>query len=203
MRPYHPSPPIDSANTAANRVLTDDFEAEIEAWKSLRIVQRRPKTKVAVGVNRELFRRFDADVLEADIDDPEFYVEKIDNHTFHKERMSYEYHIKWLGQGTSHNLWLEEVEIPALLVQDYWNQMATKDPHEYRDRLRFTSKKGIPKRTKTIPGYTVAADNDGYESDHGENRVHDLPPPVVTTPADVPLALEDFMDNDSENISSP
>ncbi|KAI8850234.1 hypothetical protein BC829DRAFT_416284 [Chytridium lagenaria] len=132
----------------ANSARMHDFEAEIEAWKSLRIVQRRPKTKVAVGVNRELFRRFDADVLEADIDDPEFYVEKIDNHTFHKERMSYEYHIKWLGQGTSHNLWLEEVEIPALLVQDYWNQMATKDPHEYRDRLRFTSKKGIPKRTK-------------------------------------------------------
>ncbi|KAI8849574.1 hypothetical protein BC829DRAFT_416799 [Chytridium lagenaria] len=150
MRPYHPSPPIDSANTAANRVLTDDFEAEIEAWKASALFNGAPKLRL----------------LWPDIDDPEFYVEKIDNHTFHKERMSYEYHIKWLGQGTSHNLWLEEVEIPALLVQDYWNQMATKDPHEYRDRLRFTSKKGIPKRTKTIPGYTVAADNDGYESDH-------------------------------------
>ncbi|KAI8850002.1 hypothetical protein BC829DRAFT_442476 [Chytridium lagenaria] len=150
MRPYHPSPPKTRQTLPPTVFSQMTLRPRLRPGKASASFNGAPKLRLLWGVNRELFRRFDADVLEADIDDPEFYVEKIDNHTFHKKGCLMSTILSGSAKVLPITSGLEEVEIPALLVQDYWNQMATKDPHEYRDRLRFTSKKGIPKRTKTI-----------------------------------------------------
>ncbi|KAI8852903.1 hypothetical protein BC829DRAFT_455868 [Chytridium lagenaria] len=98
LRPYHIIPPKDSADKAAKGVVDDDFAQEIELWKKFAVLQRRPRMKVAEGVNRELFKRFDSDVAEGQYDDPEFYVERLENHTLENGK-EYEYKVKWLGQG--------------------------------------------------------------------------------------------------------
>ncbi|KAI8841277.1 hypothetical protein BC829DRAFT_420598 [Chytridium lagenaria] len=64
-----------------------------------------------------------------------------------------------------HNLWLDEVDLPKLMIQDYWTKIATTNRPEYRDRLAFLKKQGIPRRQVPAPRYTVAEDNDGFESD--------------------------------------
>ncbi|KAI8844716.1 hypothetical protein BC829DRAFT_445935 [Chytridium lagenaria] len=95
LRPYNNIPPNDTADKAAKGVIDDDFAQEIELWKKFAVLQRRPKMKVAEGVNRELFQRFDSDVAEGQYDDPEFYVEKLEDHAL--EDGEYEY--KNLGPG--------------------------------------------------------------------------------------------------------
>ncbi|KAJ3199051.1 hypothetical protein HDU67_003146, partial [Dinochytrium kinnereticum] len=108
LRPYNVLPPKDTADKAARGVVDNDFAQEIELWKKFAVVQRRPKMKVAEGVNRELFKRFDSDVAEGQYDDPDFYVQRLEDHSV--EGREYEYKVKWLGEGPCHNIWLPENE---------------------------------------------------------------------------------------------
>ncbi|KAJ3203949.1 hypothetical protein HDU67_009852, partial [Dinochytrium kinnereticum] len=94
LRLYNLIPPKDAADKAAKGVVDDDFAQEIELWKKFAVIQRRPKMRVAEGVNRELFKRFDSDVAEGQYDDPEFYVKKLEDHAL--EGREYEYKVKWL-----------------------------------------------------------------------------------------------------------
>ncbi|KAI8837314.1 hypothetical protein BC829DRAFT_421538 [Chytridium lagenaria] len=160
LRPYNNIPPNDTADKAAKGVIDDDFAQEIELWKKFAVLQRRPKMKVAEGVNRELFKRFDSDVAEGQYDDPEFYVEKLEDHAL--KDGEYEYKVKWLGQGPYHNTWLLEREIPVVIVRDYWNDVAKKNVKEYFKRLAHVEKHGTPKRAKPVTRYTDAADNVGF-----------------------------------------
>ncbi|KAI8852599.1 hypothetical protein BC829DRAFT_430463 [Chytridium lagenaria] len=209
LRPYHIIPPKDSADKAAKGVVDDDFAQEIELWK---------KMKVAEGVNRELFKRFDSDVAEGQYDDPEFYVERLEDHTLENSK-EYEYKVKWLGQGPYHNTWLLEREIPSAIVRDYWNGLAKTNVKEFFKRLAHVDKHGIPKREKIETRFTDASDNAGFqelssnaseevivpnpevEPDDRVNGSRDMNPLELVSPRedtgqakddDVPLALEDF-----------
>ncbi|KAI8831587.1 hypothetical protein BC829DRAFT_423120 [Chytridium lagenaria] len=169
LRPYNLLPPTDSADAACKGV-SDDFAQEIELWKKFAVVQRRPKMKVAEGVNRELFRRFDSDVAEGHYDDPDFYVEKLEDHSLNGRE--YEYKVKWLGEGPCHNIWLPEREVPKKIVADYWVGIAKTNQKEFLKRLSHIRKYGCPKRDRVVPtGYTDATDNDGYCSDSGDKDV--------------------------------
>ncbi|KAI8849454.1 hypothetical protein BC829DRAFT_416702 [Chytridium lagenaria] len=181
LRPYNNIPPNDTADKAA---------------KEFAVLQRRPKMKVAEGVNRELFKRFDSDVAEGQYDDPEFYVEKLEDHAL--EDGEYEYKVKWLGQGPYHNTWLLEREIPVVIVRDYWNDVAKKNVKEYFKRLAHVE----IWHTKTSK--TNVDDLNNEDIIHNDDSYDDVNPvKLVTRPLaenkkrakddDIPLALEDFV----------
>ncbi|KAJ3199728.1 hypothetical protein HDU67_002587 [Dinochytrium kinnereticum] len=89
LRPFEPLPPPDNPTAASANIASDDFAAEIAAWKELRVIQRRPKIKVAPGINKELLRRFDDELADADYNDPEFYIEKLDYHSYDRHTHTY------------------------------------------------------------------------------------------------------------------
>ncbi|KAJ3095510.1 hypothetical protein HDU96_001150, partial [Phlyctochytrium bullatum] len=121
MKPYFRRVPVDDP-TAIATATKDDFEAELEAWKSMRPVHKRPAFKMAKGISTELIRRANPDAADLDPDDPEFYIERLDKHSLNAREKRYYYHVKWFGHGTCHNLWLPESEIPAAVVTDYWER---------------------------------------------------------------------------------
>ncbi|KAJ3090726.1 hypothetical protein HDU96_003336 [Phlyctochytrium bullatum] len=121
MKPYFRRVPVDDP-TAIATATKDDFEAELEAWKSMKPVHKRPAFKVAKA--------------DLDPDDPEFYIERLDKHSLNAREKRYYYHVKWLGHGTCHNLWLPESEIPAAVVTDYWERIQVSKLSEYPARAR-------------------------------------------------------------------
>ncbi|KAI8830568.1 hypothetical protein BC829DRAFT_449668 [Chytridium lagenaria] len=148
---YNIIPPQDTADKAARGVVDDDFAQEIELWKKFAVLQRRPRMKVA-----------EVDVAEGQYDDPEFYVERLEDHTLENGK-EYEYKVKWLGQGPYHNTWLLEREIPSAIVRDYWNGIAKTNVKEFFKRLAHVDKHGIPKREKVETRFTDANDNAGFQ----------------------------------------
>ncbi|KAJ3196352.1 hypothetical protein HDU67_004085 [Dinochytrium kinnereticum] len=203
LRPYNLIPPRDTADKAARGVIDDDFAQEIELWKQFAVLQRRPRIKVAEGVNRELFKRFDSDVAEGQYDDPEFYVERLSGHSLDNTK-EYEYKVKWLGQGPYHNTWLLESDIPTVIVKDYWNGVAKTDVKEYFKRLKHVATYGLPKRAKAIPRYTDATDNAGFPQSTSEVRSKGViaPVPVVErNGAKARVSDQIVASNDSRDVS--
>ncbi|KAI8848214.1 hypothetical protein BC829DRAFT_444011 [Chytridium lagenaria] len=146
LRPYCIIPPKDSAYTAPKDVVDDDFAQEIQLWKKFAVLQRRPRMKVAEGVNK----RFDSDDAEGQYDDPEFYVERLEDHTLENGR-EYEYKVKWLGRGPYHNTWLLEREIPTAIVRDYWNDAS--------DNAGFQELSSTSSEQVIVPHLEVELDN--------------------------------------------
>ncbi|KAI8849320.1 hypothetical protein BC829DRAFT_443130 [Chytridium lagenaria] len=112
---------------AASDSKTEDFEAEVKAWRELEILQRRPPNhiKTQPGVNRELFRRFDPTVADACPDDPEYYIEKLAAHDFDEMNMFI---------ATLLNL-------PKLIVDDYWQELHARNPVAHMKRQAFLKRK--------------------------------------------------------------
>ncbi|KAI8842956.1 hypothetical protein BC829DRAFT_420237 [Chytridium lagenaria] len=143
LRPYANLPPLDSATDAAFDSKTEDFEAEVKAWRELEILQRRPPNhiKTQPGVNRELFRRFDPTVADACPDDPEYYIEKLAAHDFDEDEYVYRYSVKYLGQGSHQNKWYLESDLPKLIVDDYWQELHARNPVAHMKRQAFLKRR--------------------------------------------------------------
>ncbi|KAJ3090100.1 hypothetical protein HDU96_003541, partial [Phlyctochytrium bullatum] len=138
-QPYVARVPIDDPD-AASAQSSDDFASEVAAWKELRVYQRRPAFKVAPDINVELIRRADPDSMDEDPSDPEYIIERLDRHHLNVDEKLYYYHVKWLGYGTAHNLWLAEHSVPVHVIQDYWERLQFIDCSAYRARAAFLKK---------------------------------------------------------------
>jgi len=168
IRPFTPATPIDSAEKAAAAVRTDNFEEEVRAWEKVRVAKRRPTTKVAVGIKKELLRRFDPDL----VDDPEnkqYYIEKLDSHTFDSKKQVYIYRVKWLGYTDYYDLLVSEPEIPASIVEEYWDNYARihgNQSKEMNQRRSFAKKhpEKLKNKVSTPVEKTLPEDNTGIDA---------------------------------------
>jgi hypothetical protein len=222
LRPYVPAIPLDSAEAAAmDAVGKDNFDEEVERWRDLRIVKRRPKMEMAPGVNRELFIRFDPDAAYVDPDDPEFFIEKLRDHSLDEtdpENRYYKYRVKWLGQGTCRDTWIGEHHIPALIIEDYWEGLRLQRPRALHERVLFLrtdkdylkriarERKALDKEARASAHYIPPPDDDAVLSD--------LPPPqpipfsdIRETPSTLPAPAVNLdgavTPDDATSITAP
>ncbi|KAJ3090039.1 hypothetical protein HDU96_003554 [Phlyctochytrium bullatum] len=220
LRPYHTRKPLGSAEHAAIDCHTDDFEAEIKAWEKLRLAFKRPNIKVQPGVNREMFRRFDPEVVDANPADPEYQIERIVYHNYYRDLNTYKYTVKWLGHGTHRNMEFAEQDLHPKLIEDYWNTVVRiRSPQEYTKRLSYLRRHPQVLKRRRIPkalALTTPADNEGFDdpipqvnntppADKIPSPVNDQAPNVAqgaqglypAQPQDIdelPLALDSFCD---------
>ena len=124
MRPFTLRPPSDSAEFAAS-LTTDDFAQEIASWETARIHQRAPKMRFALGTNKELLRRHEAELADENDAAHETYIDKLVSFHFLPIENIYQYEVKWLGCPRAYNLWHDEKEIPPSFVDKFWKELST------------------------------------------------------------------------------
>jgi hypothetical protein len=127
---------------------------------------------VAIGIKKELLRRFDPDV----VDDPEkkqYYIEKLDSHEFHSKKQEYTYLVKWLGYGPHYDLMLPEPEILHSVVAEYCEYYAQIHGNQSKERLqrRAFAKKYTQKVTDKV---ITPSENTTW--DHNEGLDPSSPP---------------------------
>ncbi|KAJ3281947.1 hypothetical protein HDU76_008809 [Blyttiomyces sp. JEL0837] len=92
-----------------------------------KLLQRRAKVKVAVGISRELLRRYDPTFGHDNPGDKYYHVEKLNAHESDAKSKTYSYHVKWLGYRDEANLALPEPELSQAIVADYWEMTTDAD----------------------------------------------------------------------------
>jgi hypothetical protein len=160
LRPFTLRFPTDSAEFAAS-LSKDDFAAEIKSWETARIHQRAPKYRFALGTNKELLRKFEAEL--ADDSDPthESRVDRLMSFSYCPLTQTYEYEVKWLGFTNVFNLWLTADDIPPHFIKRFWQELEATHPDTvmaHKDRIDVSLKKRrrIPKKPLSV---ITAGDN--------------------------------------------
>ena len=183
LRPYVERgglPPSESAERAAANV-QDDFEAEIQKWNEARIHKKAPRHRLAMGVHPELLRRTDPNLIDVAFDAKEFYIECLTDFKFEKEKNLYSYFVKWLGYRPIYNTWEDEDTLPKPFVIEFWNDISSRDPKAYEQRLIWLEKpktKTKPSKESRAKSPKLVVELTPYNSDSDE----DVERPVQTAP---------------------
>ena len=125
-----------------------------------------------MGVHPELLRRTDPNLIDVAFDAKEFYIECITDFKFEKENNLYSYFVKWLGYRPIYNTWEDEDVLPKPFIVDFWNELSSRDPKAYEQRLKWLekpkpkTKSSKESRTKSqklvvkLPPYNSDSDED-------------------------------------------
>ena len=97
LRPYTARIPLDEPTPLAD---TDDFDAELQAWRSAVILRRGVRAhwqQHAVGTNPVLLERFDDMFVPQDKTDPEFRIERLLSPLWNNDANQFEHLTRWQG----------------------------------------------------------------------------------------------------------
>ena len=132
LRPYTKRIPVDAPTPLAD---TDDFDAELQAWKSAVILRRGVRAhwqQHAVGTNPVLLERFDDMYVPQDKTDPEFLIERLISPLWNNEANQFEYRTRWQGWQKRHDSYQLETDLHPDLVAEFWDTYKKSDDPGYK-----------------------------------------------------------------------
>ena len=157
LRPFTVRTPPDDPQAAAVNS-EDDFEQELEDWKTATLRRKAPGAhwnRKASGVRPIMFRRFANEEDPEEEANPHYRVDHLIRARFSSTEDTFEYRVRWHKWNSNWDTWEPEEGLHPELIREFWAEYKNKNAAAkalYVKYQRFQSQRGhLPRTTPSKP----------------------------------------------------